>query len=364
MEQQHRKVSVRLYEIDLLRFLAALAVVFFHYTHCGYEEGNLSPIPFLELSPITKYGYLGVELFFIISGYVVLLSAQGKTVRQFFLSRIIRLFPAFWVACTLTFVVQKIWGPGPTDIHMSPLLTANISHYLYNMTMLYDFFGIPALDGSYWSLTTEITFYFLVSLLISYKLVHRIDFVLIAWLGLVMLPGWNKGFGPFAFLFIIGYAPYFIAGMLFYLIQQPGGRTWFRYVLLGVAYILAIRTGFSKAAVLTTTYHGVLSRGVVITVITCFFLLFLLITLGKTDLSRLTWLSWLGSLTYPLYLVHGSIGFIIFHRVGHLMNKYILLVATLGLMLMVAYLIHVLIEKRYSKKLGTQVAKLLTYFDV
>ncbi len=115
MEQESRKAPTRFYEIDLLRFLAALSVVIYHYTFRAYGVGNLSPIPYLEMSRFTRYGYLGVELFFIISGYVILLSVQGKTVRQFFISRVQRLYPAFWVACTLTFLVVRIWGNGSTN---------------------------------------------------------------------------------------------------------------------------------------------------------------------------------------------------------------------------------------------------------
>ena len=122
MEPEPHKASIRFYEIDLLRFLAALSVVFYHYTYRGFTQGNYSPLEFPEIGRVTRYGYLGVELFFIISGYAVLLSAQGKTVRQFFLSRITRLYPAFWVACTLTFTVKRLWGTHTEDVMWGGLI--------------------------------------------------------------------------------------------------------------------------------------------------------------------------------------------------------------------------------------------------
>ncbi|HEX8659294.1 MAG TPA: acyltransferase family protein, partial [Hymenobacter sp.] len=94
MEPEPRKLPIRLYEIDLLRFLAALSVVIYHFTFFGKRNAQYNPLYFDELGEVTRYGYLGVHLFFMISGYVVLLSAQGKTIRQFFLSRISRLYPA------------------------------------------------------------------------------------------------------------------------------------------------------------------------------------------------------------------------------------------------------------------------------
>lgn len=110
MEQQSLNLPVRYYGLDLLRFLAALAVVLYHYTFRAYNSDNLSPVRYEELGQLTRYGYLGVQLFFMISGYVILLSMQGKTVRQFLIARMQRLFPAFWVACTLTFLVVRLWG--------------------------------------------------------------------------------------------------------------------------------------------------------------------------------------------------------------------------------------------------------------
>ncbi len=53
----------RLKELDLLRFLAALAVVIFHYAFRGYARGDMSVMPYPLLTEVAKYGYLGVELF-------------------------------------------------------------------------------------------------------------------------------------------------------------------------------------------------------------------------------------------------------------------------------------------------------------
>ena len=69
--------SQRFHELDILRFLAALAVVFFHYTFLNITEYQTLP-SYPILGEIFKYGYLGVELFFIISGFVILLTATKK----------------------------------------------------------------------------------------------------------------------------------------------------------------------------------------------------------------------------------------------------------------------------------------------
>ncbi|WP_426061820.1 acyltransferase family protein [Hymenobacter sp. B1770] len=356
--EQEAKLPSRQYEIDLFRFLAALAVVLYHYTHRAYGADNLSPVAYPELSPVTRYGYLGVQLFFIISGYVVLLSAQGKTVRQFFVSRVQRLYPAFWVACTLTFLVVRFWGTGPLNELSAPLLNVGTIQYLQNLTMLQEFWGQVNVDQAYWSLTVEISFYFLISLLISYKLMSHINFAIGLLLGYsIVAPYLNEANTAFHYLFFPQHAPYFIAGMLFYLMQQPAGRTRVRYALMLVAYLLAMR--YSRYGI---AEHGV-QEAIVLSVVTSFFFLVGLVAFGSLNFGRQEWLAKLGAVTYPLYLLHGYIGYVVFHRFSHLLDRYVLLAGLLALMLLAAYLISVWVEKPLGKLLGRQLNRLLNYLD-
>jgi peptidoglycan/LPS O-acetylase OafA/YrhL len=359
MEPEVRKAPIRFYELDLLRFVAALSVVFYHYTYRGYAADNFTPIPFLSLGRITRYGYLGVELFFLISGYVVLLSAQGKTVRQFFLSRVTRLYPAFWVACTITFVVKFIWGSGLPSTY----LQAGFKQYLYNLTMLHEFFGVPAIDEAYWSLTVELGFYFIVALLIGFSLMRHLDIFIGLWLGYTALVGPAVTGTKFDALFFPQWAPFFAAGMLFYLLQQPQGRTWQRYAMLVVAFRLAIRTAIYRADGQMSSLHGAVSGKVAVVIVGVFFLIFFVMSFRLINLSRFTWLAKIGALTYPLYLVHSDIAFIFFHRVGYQYNKYALLGGTLAFMLVLAYAIHRFVEKPLGKWLGTELNKRMARQD-
>jgi peptidoglycan/LPS O-acetylase OafA/YrhL len=363
MEPSLQKLSSRLHELDLLRFLAALSVVLYHYTYRDFMAGAYSPLQFVALGHFTKYGYLGVALFFIISGYVVLRSAVGKTVRQFFIARATRLYPAFWAACTLTFLVKRLWGQGPADAHMSVYLQAGFHQYAYNMTMLFDFINTLSLDGVYWSLTIELTFYFLISLLLAGgRLLERLDLFLTLWIGYVTLDslGIMAKSTLLTALLVPKYAPYFIAGMLFYLLQQPHGHTWRRYCLLAASYLLALWAGMQEARELTIFFHDPISSLVAGSIITSFFGLFFLLIQRKSSLQQLGWLPGLGALTYPLYLVHNDIGCIAFHRLGHLINKYLLLSSILLLMLVVSYLIHLLVEKPLRQPLASLLAKWLS----
>jgi len=364
MEPTPYKLPVRYYEIDLLRFVAALSVVFYHYTFLGESRPEYNPLRFPEFVPITKYGYLGVELFFIISGYVVLLSAQGKTVRQFFVSRVMRLYPAYWVACTLTFLVKIIWGAGTNaSLPMADDLGAGPLQYVYNMTMFQSFIGITNMDGPYWSLGIEITFYFLISLLIGYCLLRYVDWFLLLWLGYVSLPKLAYGGTLFAELFFRGYAPYFIAGMLFYLMQQPQGRSRFRYALLAIAYLLAMKACVGQAKLLSTIYDTYMSPMVTTVIVTGFFLIFGLVATRKINFGSYSWLKWAGALTYPLYLLHSDMTFIAFHHLQAAFNKYVLLCGAVVFMLGLAYLIHRFVEKPFGKYLGARLNSWLARLD-
>lgn len=87
---------------DYMRPLAAVSVVAFHYLYNGIENGKVGSIDHEPIAGVAGYGYLGVNFFFMISGYVILASANGKSARQFAVGRALRLYPAFWVALIIT----------------------------------------------------------------------------------------------------------------------------------------------------------------------------------------------------------------------------------------------------------------------
>ncbi len=85
----------RIEGLDILRLFAALSVVIFHYSFRGAAADDLTRVSLPALVPITKYGYLGVDLFFVISGFVIAWSAEGRHWLQFAVARFARIYPAF-----------------------------------------------------------------------------------------------------------------------------------------------------------------------------------------------------------------------------------------------------------------------------
>jgi exopolysaccharide production protein ExoZ len=149
------------YGIDLIRFLAALSVVGFHL---GYYNDIAD---FKSIWPVTWFGWIGVEVFFVISGFVIANSANGKNPMQFLKDRALRLYPAAWCCATLTLIVRISGEP------FSELLPS----YLRSITLIPK--G-PWIDNVYWTLAVEIGFYTLIFGLLCASLFSLLSHVALA----------------------------------------------------------------------------------------------------------------------------------------------------------------------------------------
>jgi peptidoglycan/LPS O-acetylase OafA/YrhL len=331
----------RVNEIDLLRFIAALAVVFFHYTFRGYAADGLSIMPYPLLAPVAKYGYLGANLFFMISGFVILMTAEHGSLRSFVTSRVVRLYPAFWACCTITFVVTLFLGP--------PRFSATLSQYLANMTMLNGFAGVNWIDGSYWTLFVEVKFYALVCAVLVTGRMRRVEFILTAWLLVSILAAyWPNKY--LRYFLTVDYSAYFIAGATCFLIWSRG-RSATRSVLLLLCWSLALFQSGKMVADMREHYNMDVGTYVSGALITLFFVVMVLVALRATGVfGRTRWVV-AGALTYPLYLIHQHVGYMIFDAAYPAVNAHVLLWGTLVAMLAVAYAVHVHIERRFSPAL-------------
>ena len=343
-------VKERFYEIDLLRFLAALAVVLYHYTFRGFAEGGYSPVEYPVLGDIFKYGLYGVQLFFIISGFVILMTATKRDAVGFVISRITRLYPAFWVCVTLT-AAFILWKGG--DIFQIELV-----QYLLNLSMISGFAGVEMVDGVYWTLLVEIKFYTLIFVLLLFGQIKRIEWFLVFWLGLtaasmvVPLPK------LVTFLFLTDWSPFFIAGAVFYLIRQ-NGLNLLRIGMLMMSLVLSLWQNAREIQHLEVLYKSEFSLLISSAVILMCFAVFLMISLRMTSRLNSQKLIKLGVLTYPLYLIHQNIGFMMFHEFGESVNRYVLLGGLVLAMMLAAWLIHKLVEQPLGRWMNTKLNQLI-----
>ncbi|ASG74937.1 acyltransferase [Salmonella enterica] len=332
-------IKNRINEIDLLRFVAAMAVVFFHYAFRGYAADGMSIMPYPSLAPVSKYGFLGVQLFFMISGFVILMSASHGSIQNFTISRMVRLYPAFWACCTITFIVTVAIG--------APKYSVSFNQYITNMTMLNGFIGTPSVDGAYWSLFIEIRFYALIAVILAIGKIHRAQELILSWLiisiVLEIYPIWKL-----RAIFITDYSTYFIAGATCYLIYSKG-LSALKSAILGTSLALAIYQSTNQIIFFENHYNTFISKYITATIITSFYIVMTLISLNLTGfMGRKKWLL-IGSLTYPLYLIHQNIGYMIFNIAYPSINPHIIFWCTIFLVIIVAYCVHRFVERKLSK---------------
>ncbi len=346
--------SKRVYEIDLFRFLAAISVMLFHYTvnFTDYGPNSLADFPYFLAKPVTKYGYLGVDLFFIVSGFVIFMSASSGSAKHFVISRIVRLYPAFWVCCTITFVAMLLMG--------GTRFVATFNQYLVNMTMLSGFLRVDLIDPAYWSLFEEMKLYFLVFLVLLFGQFHRAKELLGIWLLLVLIVSqWPV---PYAsFLLAVDYAPYFIGGATFFLIYRDG-LCLYKGFLVATSYLAAAAHVIKMIGIREVWYRTSYSDVITASIVAVFFGVFFLLATGRTkSISTNKWML-LGALTYPLYLIHQVVGYILFKKLYGYVNNHVLMWGVVALMLGVAYLIHQKIERVYAKPMKAALGKALTFW--
>lgn len=142
--------SARFSHIDGLRGIAAL-LVFTHHFLGGLVQTAGSPDVIGEalhwLQRTLDFGRMGVDLFFIVSGFVIGQSVcryPADNVRMFVVARFFRLFPVYWLSVLVAVVVTGDLGT---------------TRVLVNLTMLQGFVGVDHALGVYWTLTVELVFY-------------------------------------------------------------------------------------------------------------------------------------------------------------------------------------------------------------
>ena len=329
--------SGRFEEIDVLRGLAAMCVVLSHYsTHC---VGFFREAPFgLELH--TVYGFYAVQLFFIISGFVISLTLEkSNSWRDFAFSRLSRLYPAYWVAVTLVVVVELfVFGKTPW-----------IGGYFANMTMLQEFIGFTNLDNVFWSLTVELAFYAIMGVIFATGLLPRIEMVAGIWLALACL--WSLvdqhlGIGLPAFLprfLILRHVAFFVAGITFYRITVKGlTRPRAALILAALAAAGWIDGQWDTDVPAVGWIDGLQRLGIAVVL----FAAFSLAVTGKLRFAVSPVTLWLGAISYPLYLSHRNLGFSTMSRLYELgFPVWLLFTVTLAGALILATALSYLVER-------------------
>ena len=326
----------RLAALDGLRFAAAMAVVLFHFM--GQTKWSMIGIwgrPYEETFPAVHryfaFGRLGVELFFLISGFVICMSAWGRSPRDFFISRVTRLYPMYWVAILVSAAVIYI-----TD---SPFGHPNPRLLFANFTMMQRPLGVDNLDPVYWTLWPELCFYLMFSVVVWKGLSYRrvVIFCGLWTVAAVIAP--SAGLPLLTLIVNPTSAPYFIAGMAFYLMYRYRS-TPLLWGIVAMSWLLALHFLLAPSGGTNNWDTWAPWRGWLVLTVTLFFASIAVIALGWTRWIRWRVLTTAGTLTFPLYLLHDVTGMTFAHYYGDRMDPRLLVAVSVTALVALSYLVH------------------------
>tara|TARA_R110002051_G_scaffold56554_3_gene105263 strand:- start:15922 stop:17064 length:1143 start_codon:yes stop_codon:yes gene_type:complete len=353
-------VKQRIYQIDLLRFIAAVGIMLVHYLYRGFKADNLTNLSFLELSgEWIKYCAAFIDLFFIISGFVITLSVSNKSVTYFFKSRVVRLFSVYWLCAFITFMVTIYFG--------APRFHATFGQFLFNLTLLQDFFDVERLDGAYWTMSVELRFY---ALALGYLILYRykkikITTIAYIWLGLSVIYPFVQGniiVRVLNLFLMFEWAPAFIGGMLMAEIYKDKKISLKNSSAIFICFILSTFHRMIYAKMAMIIYQETFSKPVIIAVLFSVYAIMIMVILGRLKWLNKSYFLYLGIMTYPLYLLHQRIGYIIFNNLMGHFNKYLILAGTITLMISVSFIIVKYIAGPLSNFLEKYLGLLIDYF--
>ncbi|MBT2482304.1 acyltransferase [Streptomyces sp. ISL-94] len=334
----------RLAVLDGVRVLAALAVLFYHYVVLASAWGEPPAGLFPVAHRFAVYGWLGVEIFFLVSGFVICMSTWGRSLGDFAVSRVSRLFPAYWAAVAFTSLVLFLW-PEVRGIK-------KYSDVIVNLSMLQGGLGVPHIDDVYWTLFVELKFYVLFAIVVMCGVTYRncVLFCGLWTLAGVVAPTADSG--VLSFFAIPSASPYFTAGIAFYLMRRfrPNAVLW---GIVGVQFLLAqhyvhdrMVSSLGRSATEQTPSwpaHVIILLG---------FVLMAALALGALDGIRWRWLPHAGAVTYPLYLIHMMVGLTIIHHFRNAVAPVPLALGVTVFMLVLAWVMHRLVERPLGRLLS------------
>ncbi|WUR86334.1 acyltransferase [Streptomyces phaeochromogenes] len=346
----------RLRALDGLRLVAALMVAAYHYGGRGGEVtqawGTSAKAQFPTLHSWFAYGCLGVQVFFVISGFVICMSGWGRPLRSFFASRASRLLPSYWAAIIIVTVVFAL----PVVAYK----TVSPSDTLVNLTMMQQPLGADRVLGVCWTLWAEVRFYALFALCVVMPGATRQRVIMFC-------AGWTLAAGltqaadePLLDLVLMPeYAPFFIGGIGLYLVHRDRHDAYAWGIVI-VSWLIgqnqAVRGLWHAPNPDFFSYRT--SFGIVL-VVTFGFVAVAVIALGWLNWANWRWLTVAGALTYPFYLVHEHLGWVAIEAYHQTLGipAYATLPLTVLTMLALAWLLNRFVEDPLTPRMRKMLSK-------
>lgn len=304
----------RLDYIDLLRVIGLGSVIAFHYLYSAISRGRTPNVTESPVMDLAQYGYLGVELFFMITGFVMIASTQSISVGTFLRKRFLRLYPMYWLALILIFSTSQfgIWN--------RPGLKAE--DFFYALTMFPKEFSHQWLDPAHWFLARLLQFYIFIFVVLLFRLNRYLPNIFLWWslIGFI----WNVfDLNNFGIWYFNGFFALIAGGAIIYSIGQ-WGLNRFRAVGLIASYLWALSSRMELVPWLDANRGPNHSALVIGSIVTVLYILMLSTLNSKVAKIRIPGMATAAAITYPLFLIHDRIGNLAIARFGTPTNQYFL----------------------------------------
>jgi peptidoglycan/LPS O-acetylase OafA/YrhL len=337
-------------ELDALRGIAAFSIMLFHYNLVQEK-------PFW----LFNMGVTAVDLFFMISGFVIFMSinkvASGAA---FVINRISRLYPTYWACVTFTFGIMILVKV--IHFHINHEHHVGITDYLGNLTMFQYYLSIPNLEVPYWTMLIEMLFYILILLLFKLNLLKHITLIgcfinaiilLNYWLIIKhIIPNYNSYFP------LVNHFALFFAGMSFYKIITDKQHHLYNYVAIVFCLFTQITlyrfSGSDPDHITQYQYTGMLIL---------YFSIFVLFVNGLLKFIILRPVVFIGKISFALYLIHSFFfrGLISYFWKQHHFNFWLtVFFIAMPLAVLLATVITLYIEKPLGKRMKQLLSRLFT----
>lgn len=345
-------MSKRILFIDELRGFAAFTVMLAHLT-IGFNglkgflynpttNENFYPSWFLDLLYID--GALGVAIFFLISGFIIPFSLASKNPIEFLYARIIRIYPVYIVSALVSLSLTILFGLYQNNLQI-------LMSFLSSITLFRDWIGGSAIDGVVWTLEIEVKFYLYVALMFfaikKYPTLFIIPPIFITIVSILIynvniyypINGIMVGGGFMdiinVLLYDFGYLTFMNIGVLIYFIHVNKVSIYYGLFLILISYITSLVFLYERY----TGNLGVL--GLYSLALTIFIYLY------KYSIDFKGFFSYFfAKISYPLYAVHSSLGFVLLSVFMFKFNVHSILslIIVIVIVTFIAWLIHKYIE--------------------
>ncbi|MEU2028785.1 acyltransferase [Micrococcus luteus] len=325
---EKRLPGPRFRELDGLRGFAALAVVFSHYTGAHNSHYPQDPAAFHDAA----WGAAGVQLFFIISGFVIFMSARrANRPSDFAISRAARLYPPYWISLVFAVVLLLL--------HPVPGFSFTWGQALANLTMVQRWVGVDNVVDVYWTLAVEMQFYVIILILLYLTRCRLSDRVVlwgsIAWSviswGVVSFAAPHVGSDPqrdplwvklLNNATVAEYAPLFVLGMALYIARQTGRHR-----------------GWVAAAAVSAVGSTFVMRGMplALEVLVVVLLAVTVMLRERTPVLLLAPVQWYGKISYSLYILYAIPGYIIIHAIWPYVGRNMAMLVALAVVSVLAW---------------------------